>query len=78
MYEFVDGEKRAECLFATNDSRVLELASELAKEAHSTRDFTDVQRMTMRCLDCNKMFEQPREAHEHASMTGHQNFTETR
>ncbi|XP_015108358.1 ubiquitin thioesterase OTU1 [Diachasma alloeum] len=63
-------------IFPTNDERVLLEAGELAKEAKSSRQYTDVQNFTVKCLVCNIHLGGQTAASQHAKETGHMNFGE--
>lgn len=65
-------------LFPTNDERVLLEATQLAKEAKSSRQFTDVQNFTVKCMDCNIDLNGEKAATQHAKDTGHTNFDEVK
>jgi hypothetical protein len=65
-----------DCLFPTTDRRPLELAEELAREAHSTKDFANMERIITRCSQCGVQFEQPRDVEEHNAKTGHMKHDE--
>lgn len=51
-------------------------AEQLAKECKETRQFTDVNKFTLKCQDCDVMLKGQTEAQEHAKRTGHTNFGE--
>lgn len=63
-------------IFSSNDDIVLVQALELADEARSKRQFTDVNRFTLRCMVCQKGLTGHAEARDHAKETGHTNFGE--
>ncbi|XP_033214738.1 ubiquitin thioesterase OTU1 isoform X2 [Belonocnema kinseyi] len=63
-------------IFQAEDSRILQQASELAKEANSSRQYTDVQKFTLKCEDCGVMLSGQVAATHHAKDTGHTNFGE--
>uniref|UniRef100_A0A8C5S9X7 Ubiquitin thioesterase OTU n=1 Tax=Laticauda laticaudata TaxID=8630 RepID=A0A8C5S9X7_LATLA len=63
-------------IFSTTDDVVLAQALELADEARRKRQFTDVNRFTLRCMVCQKGLTGQVEAREHAKETGHTNFGE--
>lgn len=63
-------------IFSCNDDIVLVQALELADEARRKRQFTDVNRFTLRCMVCQKGLTGQAEAREHAKETGHTNFGE--
>uniref|UniRef100_A0A1B0GH65 Ubiquitin thioesterase OTU n=2 Tax=Lutzomyia longipalpis TaxID=7200 RepID=A0A1B0GH65_LUTLO len=51
-------------------------AEQLAKEAQASKQFTDVNRFTLRCLVCDCHLTGQVEAQAHAKSTGHANFGE--
>lgn len=63
-------------IFPAEDERMLLEAAELAKEAKSSRQFTDVQKFTLMCNDCKVKLNGQIEAQRHAKETGHKNFGE--
>ncbi|XP_004641207.1 ubiquitin thioesterase OTU1 [Octodon degus] len=63
-------------IFSSNDDIVLVQALELADETRRKRQFTDVNRFTLRCMVCQKGLTGQAEAREHAKETGHTNFGE--
>lgn len=63
-------------IFPANDERLLIQATELAREAKSSRQFTDVQKFTLKCMECNIMLNGQIAAQQHAKETGHMNFGE--
>ncbi|XP_053105665.1 ubiquitin thioesterase OTU1 [Hemicordylus capensis] len=63
-------------IFSASDDIVLAQAMELADEARRKRQFTDVNRFTLRCMVCQKGLTGQAEAREHAKETGHTNFGE--
>ncbi|KAM4860881.1 ubiquitin thioesterase OTU1 isoform 1-T1 [Thomomys bottae] len=63
-------------IFSSNDDIVLVQALELADEARRKRQFTDVNRFTLRCMVCQKGLTGQAEARDHAKETGHTNFGE--
>ncbi|KAG5680425.1 hypothetical protein PVAND_009933 [Polypedilum vanderplanki] len=69
-----DGQKT---LFSVEDEEyVYEMAQNLAKEAQSSRQFTDVDKFTLRCIQCDKKLKGQVQATEHAKETGHTQFGE--
>ncbi|XP_066141054.1 ubiquitin thioesterase Otu1 isoform X2 [Euwallacea fornicatus] len=70
-----DGSK-IQTIFETGDERVLQEAKILADEAKSSRQFTDVNKFTLKCLVCNVMLKGQVEAQSHAKSTNHMNFGE--
>lgn len=63
-------------IFPIEDHAVYMQAEQLAKEAKSSRQFTDVNRFTLRCIDCDCLLKGQVEAQQHAKRTGHVNFGE--
>uniref|UniRef100_A0A2S2PTC0 Ubiquitin thioesterase OTU n=1 Tax=Schizaphis graminum TaxID=13262 RepID=A0A2S2PTC0_SCHGA len=63
-------------LFPTNDDRMLDAAQMLANEAKSSRQYTDVNRFTLKCLECGCIMIGQTQAQEHAKLTAHNNFNE--
>lgn len=63
-------------IFSTLDDRILQEAEQLAMEAKSSRQYTDVNKFTLHCLVCNKMLTGQAELLSHAKETGHSNFGE--
>ncbi|XP_049843017.1 ubiquitin thioesterase OTU1 [Schistocerca gregaria] len=63
-------------IFPTSDDRVLLEAEQLAREAKSSRQFTDVERFTLSCLECRVSLRGQAEAQAHARETGHTSFGE--
>lgn len=70
-----DGSK-IETIFPAEDERLLQEAVQLAQEAKSSRQFTDVDKFTLKCLVCNVCLKGQTQAQEHARQTGHMNFGE--
>ncbi|XP_069687179.1 ubiquitin thioesterase Otu1 [Periplaneta americana] len=64
-------------MFLTSDEQVLQQAEELAHEAKSSRQFTDLERFSLKCLVCQVLLKGQIQAQEHAKSTGHMNFGET-
>ncbi|KAL6267236.1 hypothetical protein P5V15_000311 [Pogonomyrmex californicus] len=63
-------------IFPIEDENILLEAAQLAKEARSSRQFTDVQKFTLMCIDCKIMLNGQAAAQQHAKDTGHKNFGE--
>lgn len=63
-------------MFQTSDDVMLREAEQLAKEAKSSRQFTDVDKFTLKCLVCNVHMKGQVQAQQHAQSTGHMNFGE--
>ncbi|XP_072133932.1 ubiquitin thioesterase OTU1 [Mobula birostris] len=73
---FEDPETPPQTIFSTADDVVLAQALELGDEARRKRQFTDLNRFTLRCIVCQKGLVGQVEAREHAKETGHTNFGE--
>nr|CAD7201636.1 unnamed protein product [Timema douglasi] len=63
-------------IFLTSDQRVLNEAYDIAKEAKSSRQFTDVDKFTLRCTVCSVFLTGQIQAQQHAKESGHMNFGE--
>ncbi|KAK3931134.1 Ubiquitin thioesterase OTU1 [Frankliniella fusca] len=63
-------------MFPVEDESMLEKARQLALEAQSSRQFTDVDKFTLKCLICQSFLKGQNEAQVHAKETGHMNFGE--
>lgn len=63
-------------IFPTEDDSVLKEAQQIALEAKSSRQFTDVNKFTLKCMVCNVFMNGQVQAQQHAQSTGHQNFGE--
>lgn len=69
-------ENAKQTIFAVSDTKVMDMAMELAKEAKSSRQFTDVANFSVACQVCKVKLRGEKEALEHAKSTGHNNFGE--
>lgn len=63
-------------MFPVEDESVLQQAEQLAQEAKSSRQYTDVNKFTLKCNQCNQFLTGQVEAQQHAKSTGHTNFGE--
>ncbi|XP_043289694.1 ubiquitin thioesterase OTU1 [Venturia canescens] len=63
-------------IFLTEDDGVLVAAEQLAREAKSSRQYTDVQKFTLKCMDCDVQLSGQEAASQHAKETGHVKFGE--
>lgn len=63
-------------MFHINDEAVYGQAEQLAQEAKSSRQFTDVNKFTLKCIQCDVHLTGQVEAQQHAKNTGHTNFGE--
>jgi len=71
---FAGGANRT--LFPSSDVSVLHQAQELAAEARSSHQFTDVYRFQLKCLVCQVLLQGQTQAQRHAKETGHASFGE--
>ncbi|OWR41790.1 ubiquitin thioesterase Otu1 [Danaus plexippus] len=63
-------------IFPSEDMDIYREAEQLAKEAKSSRQFTDLNKFTLKCMICNKLLTGQVEAQKHAKETKHTNFGE--
>ncbi|KPJ05476.1 Ubiquitin thioesterase OTU1 [Papilio xuthus] len=63
-------------IFPSEDMEIYREAEQLAHEAKSSRQFTDLNKFTLKCLICNKFLTGQVEAQRHAKETKHTNFGE--
>lgn len=70
-----DPNNKEQTIFLADDLGVDELALEFARVAKAKHQYTDVNRMMLRCAQCRQNFPQT-DARAHASATGHIDFTE--
>jgi ubiquitin thioesterase OTU1 len=64
-------------LFSVEDEpQIYEMAKSLAIEAKSSRQYTDVDKFTLRCLQCDTQLKGQAQATDHAKETGHTQFGE--
>lgn len=63
-------------MFPIEDEGVYQQAEQLAREAKSSRQFTDVNKFTLKCIQCDVHLTGQVEAQSHAKQTGHTNFGE--
>ncbi|KAJ6622856.1 Ubiquitin thioesterase OTU1 [Pseudolycoriella hygida] len=63
-------------MFSIEDDTVMQQAQQLAMEAKSSRQFTDVDRFSLKCMQCDCLLVGQVEAQQHAKSTGHTNFGE--
>lgn len=63
-------------MFPIEDESVYRQAEQLAIEAQSSRQFTDVDKFTLKCNQCNVNLTGQTQAQQHAKSTGHTNFGE--
>lgn len=63
-------------MFPIEDDKVYHHAEQLAIEAQSSRQFTDVDKFTLKCIQCDVNLTGQVQAQQHAKTTGHTNFGE--
>uniref|UniRef100_A0A2R5LG25 Ubiquitin thioesterase OTU n=1 Tax=Ornithodoros turicata TaxID=34597 RepID=A0A2R5LG25_9ACAR len=76
LLESLDPSQPPRTLFSTADDSVLTMALEVAREAKASRQYTDVQNFTLRCLACDVGLVGQEQARKHAAETGHVRFGE--
>lgn len=70
------GDASKKTMFPVENESVYQQAEQLAKEAQSSRQYTDVDKFTLKCNDCNVHLTGQVQAQQHAKKTGHTNFGE--
>lgn len=63
-------------MFPIEDQSIYAQAEQLAKEAQSSRQFTDVDKFSLKCNQCDILLKGQVQAQQHAKSTGHTNFGE--
>ncbi|XP_064547438.1 ubiquitin thioesterase Otu1 isoform X2 [Drosophila montana] len=63
-------------IFPVEELGVYQQAEQLANEAKSSRQFTNVDKFNLRCLQCDLLLVGQAQAQQHAKATGHANFGE--
>ena len=76
MWEPLDNNQPIQTVFPITNDSILEMALEIAREAKASRQYTDIQNFTLRCLSCNANLTGNAQARAHAKETGHINFGE--
>ncbi|CAG2117001.1 unnamed protein product, partial [Medioppia subpectinata] len=76
MWEPLDSKNPIQTVFPVANDSVLSMALEIANEAKASRQYTDVQNFSLRCLVCNAGLRGNSQAQSHATETGHMNFGE--
>lgn len=74
--ECLDGSDEIKTMFPSSDEEVFEQAQSIAKEAKSSKQFTDTNKFTLKCFDCGILIKGQVEAQQHAKSTKHTNFGE--
>lgn len=63
-------------MFDINDDDVMRQAEQLAQEAKSSRQYTDVDKFMLKCMECGIHLKGQAGAQQHASSTNHTSFGE--
>jgi ubiquitin thioesterase OTU1 len=63
-------------MFLTTNEQVFHQAEEMAHEARSSKQYTDLDHFCLKCLQCQEMLSGQIQAQQHAKATGHMNFGE--
>ncbi|KAL5291700.1 YOD1 family protein [Megaselia abdita] len=63
-------------IFPTEDEKVYKQVQEFAVECNQSRQYTNVEKFSLRCLQCNTVLVGQNQAQDHAKQTGHTNFGE--
>lgn len=63
-------------MFPIEDNSVYLQAEQLAHEAKSARQFTNLDQFTLKCIECDVLLTGQTQAQQHAKSTGHTNFGE--
>jgi ubiquitin thioesterase OTU1 len=63
-------------MFAIENKVILRQAANLAQEAKSSHQYTNIKKFTLKCMICNIKLSGSEAAQKHAIETGHQNFGE--
>lgn len=71
-----NGETVRHTIFSSSQDEILAMALQLANEAKASRQYTDVQNFSLKCLVCGAGLRGQEEARHHAKETGHTNFGE--
>ncbi|XP_076448678.1 ubiquitin thioesterase OTU1-like [Babylonia areolata] len=67
-----------ELRFSSSDDGTMLQAMDIAREAQSSGQFTNMEQFSLRCLVCRVPLKGQKEAQQHALSTGHQNYGEYR
>lgn len=74
--ESLSGDSQKTLFSVDDEQHVYAMAQNLAEEAKSSRQFTDVDKFTLRCLQCDCKLKGQNQATAHAKETGHTQFGE--
>lgn len=74
--ESLSGDSQKTLFSVEDEPHIFEMAQNLAKEAKSSRQYTDVDKFTLKCLQCDTQLKGQNAATIHAKETGHTNFGE--
>ncbi|XP_042912582.1 uncharacterized protein [Parasteatoda tepidariorum] len=73
---YMQREEKLQTIFHVSDTQILELALEVAREARSSKQFTDIVNFKLKCNDCGQNLIGEKDASAHAAATGHVSFGE--
>lgn len=71
-----NGDKHKTLFSVEDEESIYAMADNLAKEARDSRQYTDVDKFTLRCLQCDTQLKGQQQATIHAKDTGHTQFGE--
>jgi ubiquitin thioesterase OTU1 len=74
--ESLAGDSQKTLFSVGEEPHVYEMAENIAKEAKSSRQYTDVDKFTLKCLQCDTQLKGQQQATIHAKETGHTKFGE--
>lgn len=74
--ESLNGDSQKTLFSVEDEGHIYEMAENLAKEAKSSRQYTDVDKFTLKCLQCDVKLKGQSQATIHAKESGHTNFGE--
>ncbi|XP_026482772.1 ubiquitin thioesterase OTU1-like [Ctenocephalides felis] len=76
LYMELNEDTLPQTIFPAQDLSILQLAQELAEEAKISKQFTDVNKFNLKCLQCDALLTGQIQAQSHAKETGHTSFGE--
>lgn len=74
--ESLSGDSQKTLFSVEEEEFVYDMAQNLATEAKSSRQYTDVDKFTLRCVQCDTRLKGQAQATIHAKETGHTQFGE--
>lgn len=74
--ESLTGDSQKTLFSVEEEQHIFEMAENLAKEAKSSRQFTDLDKFTLKCIQCDTLLKGQQQATIHAKETGHSQFGE--